>query len=131
MTFHAGQTFLFPLNDEARREHLWVIATEPNDEGQFATVSFTTLRGAKDQTMVFHKNEHPFLKWDTCILYQLAEISAIDKLESYLECGSARMHQDVPQLMLREILDGFTAFDYTKHGVRNFVREYRVKRSRQ
>jgi hypothetical protein len=125
VTFHAGQTFLYPLNDETLCEHLWVIATEPNDDGQFAIASFTTLRGAKDQTVIFQRDEHPFLKWDTCVIYALAEISTVDKLAAYLDCGNARMHHDVPPPMLCEILAGFTASDYTKNRVRDFVRDYR------
>jgi len=45
--------------------HLWVIATDPDETGTFAVASFTSLRGAKDQTVVARKGEHPFLKWDS------------------------------------------------------------------
>lgn len=125
MPFHAGQTYLFPLNDETQREHLWIVATEPNADGQFATASFTTLRGAKDQTVTLRKAEHPFIKWDTCILYALAEITTVDKLQANLESGNAKMYQDVPHALLGLILDGFLASDFTKNRVREFVREYK------
>jgi len=123
--FCAGQTYLFPLNDETRKEHLWIIATEPNADGQFATASFTSLKGAKDQTVTFLKNEHPFIRWDTCILYSLAEITSIQTLQACLDCGSAKMHQDAPAAMLGLILDGFVASDFTKNRVRQFVRDYK------
>jgi hypothetical protein len=51
MSFRAGQTFLYPLT-AAEKPHLWVIATDPDAETQFAVVSFTTLRGSKDQTVL-------------------------------------------------------------------------------
>jgi hypothetical protein len=123
--FHAGQTYLFPLNDETQREHLWIVATEPNADGQFATARFTTLRGAKDRTVTLRKAEHPFIKWDTCILYALAEITTVDKLRANLESGNAKMYQDVPPALLGLILDGFVASDFTKNRVREFVREYK------
>jgi hypothetical protein len=113
------------LNDENRIAHLWVVATEPNDEGQFATVSFTSLKGAKDQTVVLRRAEHPFIKWDTCVLYALAEITTTDRLQAHLDSGRARMRQDLPSGLLRLILDGFNASEYTKNRVRNFVAEYR------
>lgn len=130
MSFHAGQTFLFPLNDESC-EHLWVIATEPDSEGQFATANFTSLKGAKDQTLILRKAEHPFLKWDTCVAYSLAEISTTEKLQAYLDCGRARMHEDLPIALLRDFLDGFLGSDYTKNRVRQFVRDYRAKAKAQ
>jgi hypothetical protein len=99
-----------------------VIATEPDIEGQFATVSFTSLKGAKDQTVILLKAQHPFIKWDTCILYSLSEISSTDKLQAYLDCGIAKMHRDVSPEMLCLILDGFSASDFTKNRVREFVK---------
>jgi hypothetical protein len=72
-----------------------MIATQPNSEGLFAVTSFTSLKGAKDQTVILWKAEHPFLKWDTCISYAQAEIMSVEKLENDIQCGRARMHQDV------------------------------------
>jgi hypothetical protein len=126
VSFRAGQTFLFPLNDNTRPAHLWIIATEPNPEGMFAVASFTSLRGAKDQTVVVRPAEHPFVKWDTCISYALAEVSNVDRLQEQLNCGRAKMHQDVSAPVLALILDGFTASDYTKKRVREFVKNYKA-----
>jgi len=61
VAFRAGQTFLYPLS-ENKIAHLWVVATEPNAEGVFAVVSFTSLRQAQDQTLILRKDEHAFLK---------------------------------------------------------------------
>jgi hypothetical protein len=127
VTFHAGQTFLFPLNDENQREHLWIVATEPNREGLFAIASFTSLRGAKDQTVIFRAAEHPFLKWDTCISYAQAEIMSVEKLQAHLQGGRARMHVDATQAVLQLILAGFSASDFTKNRVRDFVRAARAQ----
>jgi hypothetical protein len=123
--FHAGQTFLFPLNDENQREHLWIIATEPNSEGLFAIASFTSLMGAKDQTVIFHKAEHPFLKWDTCISYAQAETMSAEKLQAHLQCGRAKMHRDATPAVLQLVLQGFSGSDFTKNRVREFVRTAR------
>lgn len=126
MAFHGGQTFLFPLNDENQREHLWIIATEPNNDGLFAAASFTSLRGAKDQTVIFQKAEHPFLKWDTCISYAQAEIMSVEKLQAHLQCGRARMHMDATPAVLQLVLGGFSASNFTKNRVRDFVRAARA-----
>jgi hypothetical protein len=99
--FHAGQTFLYPLNDDSQTEHLWIIATEPNAEQAFATVSFTSLRGAKDPTVTLLKGEHPFLKWDTCISYAQAEIVTEKKLQAHLDYGRAKMHAPATPVLLQ------------------------------
>ena len=126
MAFHAGQTFLFPLDDENQREHLWIIATEPNNDALFAIASLTSLRGAKDQTVIFRKAEHPFLKWDTCISYAQAEIMSVEKLQAHLQCGRARMHLDATPAVLQLVMRGFSASDFTKNRVRDFVRAARA-----
>lgn len=125
MTFHAGQTFLYPLNDDNNSEHLWIIATEPNNDGVFAIASLTSLRGAKDQTVILHKGEHPFITHDTCISYAQAEITSAEKLEVRLQCGRAKMHVNATPKVLKDILDGFSAPNYTINRVREFIREVR------
>ena len=92
--FHAGQTFHYPLRSPAKA-HLWIIATGPSAQaGSFAAVSLTSLRGAKDQTVILRQGEHPFIKWDTCVAYALAEIITVEHLEARLSKGAARM--DLP-----------------------------------
>jgi len=129
--FRAGQTFLFPLNDENQIEHLWIIATEPNNEGLSAIASFTSLRGAKDQTVVFLRAEHPFLKWDTCISYAQAENISAEKLQAQLQCGRAKMHRDASPEVLKLVLEGFSASDLTKNRVLKFVKDYREASARK
>lgn len=126
MAFRAGQTFLYPLSDN-KIAHLWVIATEPNAEGAFAVVSLTSLRQAQDQTLILRKDEHPFLKHDTCVCYGLAEITGAEKLQNFLDTGFAKLHRDIEAAILAEILAGFSASDYTKKRVRDFVRDYRAQ----
>lgn len=124
MAFKSGQTFLYPLRDN-QTAHLWVIATEPADDGSFAFVSFTSLKDAKDQTIILRKAEHPFLKQDTCICYALAEITTEAKLQACIDCGEAKPHKDVDGRILEEILSGFTASNFTKNRIRRFVKDYR------
>jgi hypothetical protein len=129
LAFHAGQTFLYPI-EENETAHLWVIATEPNIEGLFAIASLTSLKGAKDQNVILRANEHPFLKWDTCVMYALAEITSEDKVQEYLNTGSDKMQADLSTQVLGLVLDGSTASDRTKNRVRQFINEYRGLKGR-
>jgi hypothetical protein len=123
--FRPGQTFLYPLAD-TKKPHLWIIATAPNEEDLFAVVSLTSLKGAKDQTIVLRAMEHPFLRWDTCVTYALADISNCVTLQTFLDGGLAKMHKDCTPDLLALVLDGFAASPYTKKRVREFVQVYRL-----
>jgi hypothetical protein len=125
VAFRAGQTFLYPLDEDNRTSHLWIIITEPNSEQLFAVASFTSLKGAKDQTVILGKAEHPFLKWETCVSYAQAEIIGADALQERLDRGSAKMHRDATPAVLRLVFDGLLASDFTKNRVREFVRAYK------
>jgi hypothetical protein len=93
----------------------------------FAVVSLTSLRQAQDQTLILRKDEHPFLKHDTCICYALAGITGEEKLQNFLDTGFAKLHRDIEASILAEILGGFSASDYTRKRVREFVRDYRAQ----
>jgi hypothetical protein len=95
----------------------------------FAIASFTSLKGAKDQTVILRKAEHPFLKWDTCISYAQAEIISTEKLLAHLAYGRAKMHRDASPAVLKLVLEGFAASDFTKNRVRNFMLARKASRS--
>jgi hypothetical protein len=116
--FKAGQTFLYPISASP---HLWIIATDPNVDGRFVIVNFTSLRGSKDQTVSIRSGEHPFVTHNTCVNYRAAEITSIEILESRLLSGEAVMREPVTAGLLRLIFDGFNASEFTKDRVRRFI----------
>lgn len=54
-------------------------------------LNLTTLNGSKDQTVIIGKHEHPFVRWDTCVNYALADIPNVSKLQLYIDRGEAVM----------------------------------------
>ena len=94
-------------------------------------MSLTSLREAQDQTLILRKDEHPFLRHDTCVGYRFAEITGSEKLKDFLDTALARLHRDMEASILVEILAGFTASDHTRKRVRDFVREYRAQSKTQ
>ena len=89
-------------------------------------VSLTSLRGAKDQTVILFAREHPFLQHDTCVLYSNAELMDADRLATLIVQGDAKWRDPVSPAVLRLILDGFMASDYTKSRIEEYVRAYRT-----
>ena len=73
VSFHAGDTFLYPLNQPSK-EHLWVVATQPDAEGRFVITYLNSLRGSKDQTVILFAREHEFVRHDTCVNYAVAQL---------------------------------------------------------
>src|ERR1039457_7263107 len=102
MPFVSGQTYLFPINGNC---HLWVIATDPDENGVFVTVSLTSLKGAKDQTVIIRSGEHEFVKWDTCVHYGLAELTNSDRVQGFIDSGEAKLPRPVSQGLLQLIVD--------------------------
>jgi hypothetical protein len=119
--FTAGQTFLFPLSANATA-HLWVIATDPDSDGKFVIVSFTSLKGSKDQTVILHSGEHPFLKWSTCVAYVLAEFLTIDELKRRLDAGQAKLRENLSSEVLALVRAGFRASLLTKNRIRYYLK---------
>ena len=124
MDFASGQTYLFPTS-QYQTAHLWVISTNPNPDGLMLVVSLTSLKGSKDQTVILHGGEHPFLKWATCAAYNLADLISCDTLEDHLNKGRAKMHANMSPDNTRLILDGFTASQFTKKRIQQFARAYK------
>ena len=81
---------------------------------------------------MLRKAEHPFIRWDTCVAYMLADIITEQQLRERLESGEAREHTPVPADILALVLDGFLASDYTKKRIRAFISQYKatIKASR-
>ncbi len=126
--FRAGQTFLYP-HEDGRDAHLWIMVTDPNPEEFFLIVNLTSLQGSKDRTVCLMPKEHPFIKKPTCVHYQLAEITTSEKVQRYLDCGSATMHHDTSPELLDLVFAGFLASGHTKHRIRDFVKAVKAERA--
>jgi hypothetical protein len=125
-SLYAGFTFLYPINDR-QNEHLWLVATNPNEDELVVVVNITTLRGAKDQTIVLQSGEHEFIKHDSCVNYAMAEVLSIEKLHARLGSGRAKRHSDMNADLTALVLSGFTASPFTKNRIVDFIRNYKGK----
>jgi hypothetical protein len=75
--------------------------------------------------VVLRKGEHGFITHDTCVNYWAADISSIDVLQAWLDCGQARMERDLDEALLRLIQQGLAASDLTKKRIADFVKNHR------
>ena len=124
MSFVAGETFLYPLGGE-QTPHLWIVATTPGYDGLFAIVSLTSLKGSKDQTVILRSGEHPFIRWDTCVAYALADLTSTEQLQDFLNRGLAELRGPLRRDLLELVVAGFSASPFTKRRINDFVRTAR------
>jgi hypothetical protein len=124
LSISAGNTFLYDLKRDPA--HLWVIATDPDEENRFLIVSLTSLKGSKDQTVILHGGDHEFIKWSTCVAYAQSDLMSAERLQELIACGNAKMHADMKPSCTTLILDGFLASDFTKKRIVEFVRQYKA-----
>ena len=112
------------MNDDRQIEHLWVVATNPDENELVAVVNITTLRGAKDQTVVLQRGEHLFIKHDSCVNYSRAEIFEVEKLQEHFVSGRAKLQSDMTPSLTALVLGGFTASPFTRNRIFGFIRNY-------
>lgn len=86
-----------PQNDQ-HRKHLFILLTDPHDDETGAKsvlmVSLSTVRAGvpHDATCILYAGDHPFVKHDSCVVYQKARLEEADKVLRGVKSG-----QLVPQ----------------------------------
>ena len=85
-----GDTFLIPKRGKDI-EHLWIVITEPDADGNAVCVSVTAKRSYSDTTVVLSAGEHPFIKHESAIHYADARILDLEKVQAALEPTHGRL----------------------------------------
>ena len=108
--------------------HLWIVATAPDP--RCILVSLTTLRFDRDQTVVLHPGDHPFVRHQTVALYGDARVVSIEALQAQVRAGTAKPHLPCSNGMVKLIQAGILASPHTPRKVETFYREWLGKQSR-
>jgi len=103
--FQAGDSFR-----SANRSidiHLWVVISDPFiDPSQVLIVSLTTLKPHKESVCILRSGEHRAVSHDTCIAYDLAKVTTVEKLAEAKDKGLLTLDAPVSQEILRRIREG-------------------------
>jgi hypothetical protein len=98
----AGDTFR-PADPRADI-HLWVVISDPSiDPNQVLIVSLTTYKPYKDGACILKTGDHPFIRHDTCIAYDLARVVSLSQLETLLKSGMLIPDDPVSHQVLERI----------------------------
>ncbi|MGC8640981.1 MAG: hypothetical protein ACP5XB_14035 [Isosphaeraceae bacterium] len=82
---------------------LGVVIPEPaTDPDRVLIVSLTTNKPYKDQACILKIGDHPFIRHDTCVAYDLAKVVSLSQLEALSDSGMLIPDEPVsPQVLQR------------------------------
>jgi hypothetical protein len=119
-----GDTFLMPAPGGLATPHLWIVVTQPDPATHLCViVSVTTLRNSKDQTVILHPGDHPFIRHDSTIFYGDAMIVDAERVENEIAAGLALAKEKCPNATLKLVQDGIGASPFTRPKILRFCRE--------
>lgn len=76
-----GDTFRPTDSTIDKYRHLWVILSDPDqDPDEVVVVSITEAHPKKDMSCVLQPHDHPFLYKESCVAYDLANLTSVTDL---------------------------------------------------
>jgi hypothetical protein len=98
----AGTTFV--LKDKAVDGHLWVIVSDPGlDAAKVLFVSLTTYTDYKEDVCLVRVGDHPWVRHLSCIAYDFAKVTTLDKLNALKDKGHLELQPPVSAELLKRI----------------------------
>ncbi len=104
------------------KEHLFVVVTDiVQNSGEVVIVGITTYDSNKcDKTTILEPGDHPFIKHKSYIFYSGAMFIKVDKIQTLLRLGKAKLKEDISSEVLERIRLGMTKSSHTKNSVYQF-----------
>lgn len=119
LTVQRGDTFMLEDQDGAA-EHLHVVLTAPNSDGEVVTVSISTRRPKSESLVCIQPGEHPFITRESVCLYRFAAIRVCASIQSAIDNGRARLRERASPELIKKLSSGLLDSDFTSRGVRAF-----------
>ena len=116
-----GETFIgYDLGN-----HLWIVLSFPNEQGQIALVNLTTHGHSSrcgDHCLVLQPGEHPFVRQESCVHYRKATLGLTQPLDADRERRTLQTRAPLGQELLRRMQNGALASPITKPGFKAAIR---------
>ena len=101
----AGDTFT--ISDRGVDTHLWVLISDPDrDAERVVLVSMTTYEDYKEDVCLLDVGDHPRVSHKTCIAYNEARMTTLEKLRVSQDGGHLIVQAPVWKGVLTRIRDG-------------------------
>lgn len=118
----AGDTFVLRKPGRNSIPHLWVVVTDPDDDGKVVIASLTTRRPHSDDTVILRRGDHLFIRHETVIFYRDAQMPMASDLMNAVHGGAATMHAPFHLDILTDIQEGLDRSPHTPNHIKEYVR---------
>jgi hypothetical protein len=126
VSLKCGDTFLLPKSSNDT-EHLWIVITEPDANGESVCVNITTRRSYSETTVVLQPGNHPFIAHESVIFYADARIIKLKNVEMALNAAVKKFacvsKDPCGADLLRRIQAGMIASKQAKKGVKEYFKK--------
>jgi hypothetical protein len=89
------------LGDTLFSAHLWVVCSEPDQDGYAVVFNLTTRRVNSDTNCVIHPGEHPFVKRESVVAYERGQLMNIQAWVKAQKFGAKTYPPVSDDLLLR------------------------------
>ncbi len=104
--------------------HLWVIITEPDENGDVVIVNVTSWRPDSDETVIIKTGEHHRITHQSVVFYQDARIAKAALIEKAIQNTTLCVKCDpCSQELLMRIQQGVTQSRFTPRKVKDFCQK--------
>jgi hypothetical protein len=105
----AGTAFL-AIDPHSRREHLWVILSDPKkDDQKVLIVNLTTLDDRRERTCVLQSGDHPCVRHETAVHSEESRGTTLKALYDGKGAGLIKLVDPVSPALLQRTREGAVA----------------------
>ena len=107
-------------DDDAAKEHLHVVLTNPTPEGEVVTVAICTRQRWSETLVCLEAGDHPFIRHASIVAYRFARMRKCAAIELALARGQARSREKVSSQLLKRMQQALVDSDFVSNEVRAF-----------
>jgi hypothetical protein len=86
--------------------HLWLVASEPNNEGKVVAFNVTDRNNYPSSTCQLQVGDHAFITKPSVIRYKSPKLWAVAAIEQHIQTGTFIQHPDASQVLMSRIIQG-------------------------
>jgi hypothetical protein len=121
-----GDTFLIPKRG-SEAEHLWIVITEPDENGQAVCVNITSRNNESDTTVVLRPGDHSFVKKESVVYYVDAQVLDLAKVAAAIKAKPrsyvCTLHDSCEPELLARIQEGLQRSPFCPNGIKDLCRK--------
>jgi len=125
-----GAAYLGPTenenNPDIKQKHLFIVLTEPSEDGEAVTVGVSTVRDSTpddELTCKLNKGDHPFIRHQSYADYKRARIEKASMLENKYARKMIRPMEDLDDEVLRRVCAGLLKSKKVRLRVQEFYEQ--------